>query len=171
MGMLFNTDGTQEILKRLNEAFNAAGLQRLKTANTGNVWSQAFADIGTVQGGNRVLSYNTIARPLGIDLDVGSPTTGLRSHNWQKWLKYIDTHVNTGSTNSVSTDIGAKIGTAITQANPPYSQVEFFATPAPPDKDDTSYLYVTATTQDYTDAYGNLSLIVTVNTCTVDQLP
>jgi hypothetical protein len=171
MGMLFNTDGTNQILQLANEAFNAAGLQRLKTANAGGAWTAAFTNVGTPPPpGASTASYNTIAKPLGIDLNVGSPTTGLKSLNWQKWLNYLDSHSNPGSANKISTDIGAAIVTALTQANPPYSQVEFFAIPTKPDTTKPNP-YITATTQPYTDSHGNLSLIVTFYTCTVDELP
>ncbi|MGO8831808.1 MAG: hypothetical protein ACLQE9_03205 [Roseiarcus sp.] len=170
MGMLFNTDATIEILAKLNETFSNAGLARLKVADAANAqyWSNLFQTIGTTVSGNVINTYDSVAVPLGIDLEVGSSKKGLKTANWQAFLKHVDNHFNNaaGTGDHVSTRIGKKIATAITQTTNPYAQVEFFAVPSPK----SAAPYVSVSFVDYSDPNSGLSLIVLVNTCTVDEL-
>lgn len=166
MGMLFNTDGTIEILSKLNDTFAHAGLARLKTddGKRSKKWSKLFKKIGT--GGNG--TYTSVAKPLGVDLDSAA-TGGLKSQNWQTFLAYLDANSNNdGTGDNIATVIGKGISKAITQQQPPYVQIEFYAVPVKPPQGGP---YVSAQITDYNDANGELSLIVTISTCTVDELP
>ncbi len=65
---------------------------------------------------------------------------------------------------NVATYIGNKFTVAITPANA-YNSVEFFAVPTPA----AAAPFITAKWTDFTDANADKTMIMTINTTTVDQ--
>lgn len=163
MGMLFNTDATLEMLRRVNATFNDHGLAGIKGANAAAHWDTLFASLGT--GGAPSSTHDFVTTNFGLDIDYGSAGATFHARNWKKFLDYIDSHVNTGvSTNNTVTDIGTAIANAINGA---HTRIEFFAVPTEPPNTGSK---VRATSHDHTDAAGDLTLIITINTCSVDRL-
>jgi hypothetical protein len=165
MGMLFNTDATMDILKVINGVFNKNGLKRIRENSTS--WQNAFNSLPNGTTGTYATINGNPSMSLNIDLDGGK---GLRSANWQIWLKILDKttmtpNPDTGSGSiNVSNYIGVHIKAAI--ADTSFTQIEFFAVPGKSPSSSSSN--ITAVAAPYSDGSSDKSLIVTVNTATLD---
>ena len=160
--MLFNTPETINLLRLLNQRFDARGLATLildDHAGGGN-WQR---DFGGLQGN----TYR-VAQRLGIDFDVGTGGASPLAKRWKKWCDYIDGHNdNNHAAGNIANAIGQAIRGVISGANA-VTQIEFFAVPDSGANAPGNSVGVSINT--FTDQNGQQSLVITVNTQTVDNL-
>src|SRR5581483_11089898 len=111
--------------------------------------------------------YN-VAQSLGIDFDIGTKGASPLARRWKKWCDYIDNNNdNQGSGKKVSFVIGQAIYDVIRNHNPA-TQIEFFA--VPDNGGNAVGDSVGVLTSNYTELGGEVSLIITIYTQTVDNL-
>lgn len=159
MGMLFNTEATIEIIKKLNSAFDRDGLRRLRNDVNppAGGWATWFQNLSTNK------SHST-AVLLGIVLDSGS---GLRHANWKAWLGLIDKQDQTvtGTKKKVADWVGKAISDALTNNGNTFVAVEFFAVPTSSVATPLAVFWTP-----FTDHNNETTMIITMSTMTVDQL-
>jgi hypothetical protein len=171
MGMLFNTDGTLDVAKAANKTFRIAALTEFRKDL--NNWVNTFNKLGAIQQPYNPTgsTYDLVTKYLpivgGVQLTIKpSATSGAGSPgNWQKWLGYFDTQVNSLATidgEIVAKTVGKEIANVL--SNTSHNAVEFFVVP------EGKYTTISAESNDFADGGGQLTRIITIYTNTFDKL-